>query len=159
MNASPLGRAARSHHAFSLVEVVLALGIAAFCLIALLSLMSTAMKSDAETRRIVDASATASLLLQARRIDPYATGTSPFGGLALPGAPAEPSSLSASNVMIDAGGMADAADPSFAMTYRVERLATNSNICRIFLRLSTPPQAADSRSQSHYEVVSSVRLP
>jgi uncharacterized protein (TIGR02598 family) len=68
---------ARSTEAFSLVEVVIALGVTIFCLVALFGLLSVGLRSNQTT--IEQAGATS--ILSAAAADLYATPqTSPTGG-------------------------------------------------------------------------------
>ena len=149
----------RSRAAFSLVEVTMALGITAFCLLSLLSLLSVGMKSNRESREIVDASATASLLLEVRRSAPLLT----TGALANWAIPAIPSGVTVATnttpLLIDTEGRVVTQNPAFALTYRLQRVAANSPLCKVFLRLSTPARATQASSQTHYEVVTSIRVP
>lgn len=134
----------------------MALGICTFCLVALLPLMSVGMRNDQESRRTIDAAATASLLLEARRLDPG--GTNAFlQDIAMPTVPAGGSINQASNVLIDAGGRISD-QPDFLMSCRMQRISADSDVCRVYLKLSTPAKSTTPGSQTHYEVVSCVRL-
>lgn len=78
------GSAFRSSSAFSLVEVVLALGIAAFCLVAMLGLLPTGLKSAKNT---TDQTAAASLLDNVAldlRSTPAGSNSTPLYAITLP---------------------------------------------------------------------------
>lgn len=141
--------------AFSLVEVVLALGIASFCLVALFPLMTTGIKYDKETRNLVDASNTTSILLQFRRASPLTNGVAL--NFPLPTLPTTTAVLSNSAILIDATGARNTTSPAYALAYRMELIDT-SRLCRVYLRLSSPAQAQDPKNQTHYEVVSAIGL-
>jgi len=148
-----------SQRGFSLVEVALALGITAFCLLSLLSLLSVGFRSSHESRQIVDAASTASLLLEMRRSAP----TLSTGALADWPIPVIPSGTTvASNaapVLIDSEGKVNASDPHFALSYRLQRVAADSPLCKVYLRLSSPAKAPSASAQTHFEVVTSIRVP
>lgn len=149
----------RSHRGFSLVEVTLALGIAAFCLISLLSLLSVGYRSGGQSRQVIDASATASLLLGMQRSAPADVTGSPTGW-ALPAVPSGSQVLASANpVLIDSEGRTNSADPAFALSYRMQRVAADSSLCRVYLRLSSPARATSASAQSHYEIITSIRVP
>ncbi|MDE1171472.1 MAG: hypothetical protein PW734_09740 [Verrucomicrobium sp.] len=149
----PFGKAA-----FSLMEVVLALGLISFCLIALMGLLVAGLKNNRQTRSMVDATAAASLLVESLRAS---TNNRPVN---LPQIPLPTGMEVASNtapLYVDSGGylVGSPRDAAFALNYRVQVVDTNLDICRIYIGLSAPPQApVNSKERSTYEVLSSFQM-
>jgi uncharacterized protein (TIGR02598 family) len=80
-----------SSSAFSLVEIVIAIGIAAFCLVAMLGLIPTGMKSVKSATEQTAATAVLQEIVTDLRSTPPGSNTSPRLGIALTSSGANPS--------------------------------------------------------------------
>ncbi len=141
--------------AFSLVEVVIALGIISFALIAIISLFTVGLESNRESSGQIQAADTASLLMATTRAMP--TNLPP--GFALPNLS---QSMVTNTVQIGVDGTTTSASPSYNLYYIVgTNTATGSKLARVYLRLWWPltAQMPTNNPGSYYEVAGEVALP
>lgn len=141
--------------AFSLVEVVLAMGVASFCLVALLGLYVVGIKSGKESGEDIQGANLASLLIAQRRANP--TNASPVFSSALPLLSVSSSNLS-SPLYLTASGMAtNQANAAYRFTYIIE---TNVwKVTKVRLTLTAPPAASVANAQTRYDILTYVHLP
>lgn len=128
--------------AFSLVEVVLALGLSVFVLVAIFGLLSTGLRGVEESERRIEVANVAAGVLGSRFAAPLGNlNNSPLPSL-------DPLSLptSATNALtgtsgVSSSGEVNTADPRFRVSYRIWRdvsSSTNSRLVRVYLTLSWP---------------------
>jgi len=146
---------------FSLVEVVIALGICSFVLVALIGLFSSGWKMTRESEEQVQAANLATQIIASRIIAPT-NGPStaaippaklfqPYGNVyttedrfvALDGTLTSASSNAAYRIACNAGTNA----------------TTGSRLSQIYLRLTWPAQAAATNASGRYEICTYVALP
>lgn len=142
--------------AFSLVEVVLALGICAFVLVALLGLFSTGLRAGRESEEQVQAANLASQILATRA----ATATN-LTNFAIPTAAL---TKDYSDIYPSGGGTVGLdgrtnGTPAYRIVCRAGTNAdTGPRLSQIYLMLSWPYQAAASNAAGRYEVSTYVPL-
>lgn len=146
---------------FSLVEVVIALGICAFVLVALIGLFSSGWKMTRESEEQVQAANLATQIIATRIVAP----TNGSAAAAIP-----PSKLS------QPYGNVYATEDSFvaldgtlttSLSNAACRIACNagtnamtgSRLSQVYLRLTWPPQAAATNASGRYEICTYVALP
>ncbi len=147
--------------AFSLIEVVLALGICTFVLVALIGLFSSGWRTSRESEEQIQAANLASRLIAVRMASPTAGAsngipfdkmTQPFGN-AFPGTDAWVTSDG-----VVSGSLAPAS--AYRITCSTGTNAeTGPKMSQIYLKLSWPPQAAATNQVGRYEILTYVSLP
>lgn len=149
-------------YAFTLVEVVLALGLVTFAMMALLGLMTSALSIDQRSGEEIQASSIAGVILEGRKMRPADEDES----LVLPtvsGQSGQTSALIKENFgspvyLAETGGTAAKEVAHYALRYRVETHPPGSGIpATVYLMISWPAQ--QNPPQSYYEVISSVVAP
>lgn len=151
-----------NRRAFSLVEVVLALGVCAFVLIALIGLFSNAWRSSRESEDQIQAANFASRFLGLSSTAPSASAN-PVGIPAARLTQAYGNAFSSSNLYLDStGALSPSLSPDAA--YRITCLAgtnaaTGPHVSQVYLKLSWPPQAGLTNEVGRYEIVTYVSLP
>jgi len=145
--------------AFSLVEVVLALGICAFVLIAMMGLFSTGLRTSRESEEQVQAANLASQILATRTAAPASDNN--LANFAIPAA----SLTNAYTDIYGAAGTTVGLDgrTNSAAAYRITLRAgtnavTGARLSQVYLMLSWPPQAAISNAAGRYETLVYVPL-
>jgi len=149
------------HHprAFSLVEVVLALGICAFVLVALIGLFSTGLRTGRESEEQVQAANLASQILATRIAAP--TTSSNLSDFAIP-----LSSLTNSyaDVFPSTGALVGLdgrtnSTPAYRIICRAGTNAqTGPRLAQVYVMLSWPYQASITNSAGRYEALTYVPL-
>jgi type II secretory pathway pseudopilin PulG len=149
----------RSTRAFSLVEVVVALGIAVFVLVVLLGLFGVGLKINGESKDQIEAGNLASLIISDRLAAP--TNQLNMTNLAIPVAAltngftnAFPGNQLTSYVGPD-GMLTNQANAAYIMTCKAgTNTFTGPNVAQVYLMLSWPAQAspANATASEHYEV-------
>jgi len=145
--------------AFSLIEVVLALGIISFALIAIFGLLSVGLKNNKESSDQIQAANLTSLLIASRRGMP----TNALPRFALP-----PLNLAATNtVTVEINGQTNAtaglpgAD-SYKLMYQIAPSTVSLKMANIYLllwwpaTLSSPPT---NNPGNYYELSTQIPLP
>ncbi|SDT88581.1 Verru_Chthon cassette protein B [Verrucomicrobium sp. GAS474] len=152
-----------SSPAFSLVEVLLALGICSFVLIALLALFTIGLHDSRESGEKIEAANLASLILSARRASPLGTNGT-MATLAIP-----PTALARSfgdayagadkYVALD-GTLTTPAKAAFRIRCSAGTNAVmGADVALVHLFLSWPPQMAPSQPNvKSYEFISAIPL-
>jgi len=144
--------------AFSLVEVVLALGICAFVLVAMIGLFQVGLTSARESEARLQAANMASLLIAQRSSS--LTNTN----FAIPAAALSQTygtAFTSSNVYVGEDGRITTAISN--ALYRITcfagtNTATGPYASQIYLSLSWPPQASRANSQGSYETLTYLPL-
>jgi uncharacterized protein (TIGR02598 family) len=144
--------------AFSLIEVVLALGVTTFCIVALMGLFALGMKTEKESAEELQAAHIAQGILAARRGAP---GADLGGNFPLPALQAG-SSVPKTTVKLrrDGSPAADTAESRYALTYRIDAPTSGSrgNFV-VHLNLHWPAQAAAAEAQGHLEFLTILPSP
>lgn len=142
--------------AFSLVEVVLALGICAFVLVALIGLFSSGLRAGRESEDQVQAANLASQIIALRM-------ASPTNGPASAAIPPLTSTLLASspytttNYVGFDGLTTNSASAAYRMTCKVATNAlTGSRVAQVYLALNWPVQSTNNFGR--YETVTYIAL-
>ncbi len=151
-----------SPRGFSLVEVVLALGICTFVLVALMGLFSSGWKMNRESEDQVQAANLASQIVALRVASPT---NGPTTTAAIPhtkmtqaygNAYGDPDQL----VAFDGTLTKDMDKAAYRIACSVGTNAkTGSQLSQVYLRLTWPPQAAATNAAGRYEVCTYVPLP
>ncbi|HSI82913.1 MAG: hypothetical protein ACAI35_11825 [Candidatus Methylacidiphilales bacterium] len=141
--------------AFSLVEVVLALGIISFSLIAIMGVLAVGLQTSRESSDQIQAANITSLLMATARAMP----TNLPSGFALPSL----SQSAVTNVVkIGADGTLNSANPTYNLYYIVgTNTTTGPKLAYVYLRLWWPLAAPmpTNNPDSCYEVAGQVALP
>jgi len=146
---------ARHRDAFSLIEVVLALAIISFALIAILGLFSAGLKVNKESADQIQAAHIASLLISARRADPTGGTNSALAEFALP------TLIEGSSKQVKVGLDGTTNNPVMNLIYTVTINDADSNIANVYLLLWAPIGAANPPTNnpgSYYEISTQVKL-
>lgn len=165
------GYSMRERGGFSLVEVVLALGLVSFVLIAVLGLFSVGLRGTQESEETIDASNLAAEMLGKRLASPTndlpALNGQSFGLPTIPALDALPTSptWSRPSVMVGSGGYeATGTDRAYRLTYDYWRdtnsaMSASSRLVKVHLFLSSPPDASLEQAATRYEVMTSYIVP
>jgi Tfp pilus assembly protein PilV len=154
----------KSRRAFSLVEVVLALGVGSFAIISLIGLFAFVLKINQESNQTVLAANLASTLLAQNRMLPtnsVAGNTSPIPRLDQASSNFIVSSYQVlSPVYLTAGGEEtnNVSYASYGMLYQVTPNAT-ANASQVYVMLYWPPQSSPVTSLGKYEISTQILLP
>ncbi|HRJ71349.1 MAG TPA: hypothetical protein PLS03_03950 [Terrimicrobiaceae bacterium] len=152
---------ARKHlSAFSLVEILVSLGIIVFVLVALMGLLSSGLRVSTQARTELEASQVAASLISRRRAAPT---------VSLPDFPIDPltnATASLEHRYLDRSGtpVATASDAYYDLYYEVAP-AEGNRMARLYLALAHPPQSqstgysAISQAEENFEITTYVRLP
>lgn len=146
--------------AFSLVEVVLSLGICAFVLVAMMGLFSTGLRASRESEEQVQAANLASQILASRLASP----SNPSPALAIPAAAltntfADVFGGTETYIGLDGLTTTDADAAAYRMVCRAGTNAlTGPRLAQIYLLLTWPPQAAPTQASGRYETLTYVPL-
>jgi uncharacterized protein (TIGR02598 family) len=140
--------------AFSLIEIVLALGICAFCLVALIGLFSVGMKSSRESVENQEVANLASLLITQRRSAPT-NSTTPFS--LLPPLTSTANNSNAPTFINTAGEIAPESSADYRMIYDIQ--TTPQRVSRVSLSLSAPASLDPTNARTRYNVITYARLP
>jgi type II secretory pathway pseudopilin PulG len=144
----------RESAAFSLVEVVLALGIMVFGVVVVIGLLSVVLQTTRESRDQMGAADAASHIIAVRRAEP----TNSLANVFLPAVNQDWDSPPATggSYISDDGAPATAASATFYATYHVGTNAgTGTRAGNIDISLFWPA-GASTNAQSHYEVFTTV---
>ena len=141
---------------FSLVEVVLALGICSFGIVALVGLFSAGVQASKESQDQIQAANLASLLVAVRAASP----TNALPGFVIPPLAA---AYAATTNLVGYDGMVTndaAAAAARVVCQSGTNAVTGPNLAQISLEIASPPQAAlASPAVKRYDFVTFVPLP
>lgn len=146
--------------AFSLVEVVLALGICSVALLAILGLFTVGVQTSKESEDQLHAANMASLILSMRLSAP--TSNIPNAAIplqAMTNAYGNAYSSGTSYVGFD-GKLTNVTSAAYLINCRAgTNLITGPNIAQVYLMLSWPPRANQTNAVvGHYEVITQIPL-
>lgn len=141
---------------FSLVETVIAVGIATFVLVACVGLLSVGLKMNRQSEDLIESSEAAAFLASIVQVA-GATGNRPLdiSVFPLPNL-ADVTQDVSGKYQADLRGLKTSDTPVFDVQYFMSR--PDTNLGRVHLVLSRPA-GAPAQSQRHYEADVSVRLP
>ena len=147
---------ARPDDSFSLIEVVLALGIVSFAIIAILGLFSAGLKANKESYDQIQEANIASLLIATRRASP----TNTFDTFALPPLNTPASISSPVKVGLDGSTVNS---PLYNMLYTISTDdVSGSKVANVYLLIWGPLAAANPQTNnpgSYYEISTQIALP
>lgn len=144
---------AQSARGFSLVEIVLALGICAFCLVALLGLFSVGMKSSRESVENLEVANLASLLITQRRAAP----TNAAAVSLLPVLTTSANNTDTPRYITAGGEVTLLEQAAYRLVYDIQ--TTPERVSRVALTLSAPPGVDPTNARTRYNVITYVRIP
>ncbi len=150
-----------SRLAFSLVEVVVSIGITSFCLITLLALFSVGITATRDSSEELQASHLAQSFIDTRRASP----TNSISGFPVPPLPlsGQPATTNSIPVLLTADGEATTTPASalFGLNYRLTPASTagQKTPVLIYLQFYWPAQASVANASGHYEVVTFLPAP
>lgn len=136
--------------AFSLTEVVLALGLVAFVLVGILGLFTTGLRSVTDSERRIEAANLASALINQRVAQPnQVIAGSPLPVIELSALPTNAAGSTQSLGFVDGDGkvVSQPGAARFRIVSKVWRdttFSTNSDLVRLQVQLSWPPSATNS---------------
>ena len=144
--------------AFSLVEVVMALGILAFAMTALLGAFAVGMSTDRESVEELEATHIMQTLIAERRANPTLTNTN----LLLPVLTASASRNSSNALSLDEIGRLQPGTRSgkFGLIYQITPV-TNANVnsAAVYCAIYWPGRAWPSNAQGRVEMATRIALP
>jgi len=148
--------------AFSLVEVVMALGITSFALMAMLGLFTTGVKTSSESEKQIQAANLASMLISVRQnSSTNAISNFAIPPLNVPYRKAYSSGNTLTNYVDATGTLTTAANAAYTISCMV---GTNSpygsKIAQVYLMLTWPARADPAGQQvGRYELTTFIPLP
>ncbi len=147
--------------AFSLVEVVLAIAICSFSLIAILGLFTTGLQSTRDSEQQIQAANLASTLISMRMASPTNTFSS-LPNFAIPASAMTKGFASAytGNVYVGSDGQTNTIGNA---VYRISCSAgtnslTGTGTAQVYIMLSWPPQATATTAAGRYEIITDIPL-
>ncbi|MEZ0298221.1 MAG: hypothetical protein ACAI35_17370 [Candidatus Methylacidiphilales bacterium] len=146
----------RRNGAFTLAEVVLALGVTAFCAVTLIGLFTVGVTTNMQAGKETQAATIVQTLMVTRRASPAADLTSAQPRFPLPPMVASSVTPAAGKlVYVDANGLltADAATAQFGLTYFITSTPEKPGT-QLHLILHWPAQAAAAKAAGIYEILS-----
>ena len=157
-----------STQAFSLIEVVLALGIVVFAGFALIGLLGVGLQNSSESRQQHQAASIVEMLCSTRRAAPTADLSTAQPGFPLPALTNTANNFAATtNLFLTSDGVvtANASDARFGFLYNIIAptnyvASTSPGASTVYLCLFWPPQANPTNAiVGHYEVTTTFALP
>jgi len=145
--------------AFSLIEVVIALGIFSFAAVAILGLFAVGLKSSKESEGEIQAASTASMLIEVRKAAPTAgLGNFAISTNALTQAYGPAYTGNATNYIGLDGQITNSTAAAYRITCQAGTNAmTGPGVSQIYLMLSWPPQAAvNADNAGRYELITQI---
>jgi type II secretory pathway pseudopilin PulG len=144
--------------AFSLVELVIALGIATFVIVSIMGLFVSGLQFNHESEGEIQAANLASLIISSSRATPLAAGVnSPVPTSALTNAfgPVYSNKF----VGWDGNLTNSANNAAYAVTCRAgTNSLTGTGVAQVYLMLSWPPQSTSATSPHYYETATYISL-
>ncbi len=140
--------------AFSLVEIVIAIGLLGFALLAILGLLTVGMNAGSTSKDLVEGAALASQALAERRQAPEVnSGDATF---LLPPATASGSGA----VLVNESGLkvATPGEAAFRLEWNYTMPTATKGICYVLLRVLSPPEAATENAKS-LEIATAFLIP
>ena len=141
---------------FSLIEVVIAIGVAAFCLVAMLGLIPTGVKSVKAATDQTGASTVLNEVITDLRSTPIGADSSPTFGISLPTAGTPTMTNSTNLIFSDSGSLVSSND--FSARYVASITLSNSSAysTTALIQVRWPSVASSSNAQGTIETVSTI---
>jgi uncharacterized protein (TIGR02598 family) len=145
-----------SSSAFSLVEVVIAMGVAAFCLVAMLGLIPSGVKSVKAATDQTGATTVLDEVVTDLRSTPVGSNSSPTFGISLPAAGTASAKTSTNLIFSETGSMVSSND--FNARYVAAITLSNSSafITTALIQVRWPPVVGPSNSLGTIETMSTI---
>jgi Tfp pilus assembly protein PilV len=147
--------------AFSLVEVVLAIAVCSFALIAILGLFTTGLQSTRESEQQIQAANLASTLISMRMATPtndipnlpnFAIPTAALSNLFAP-------VYSVPTYVGSDGQTTTVANAAYLISCQAGTNSnTGNNMAQVYIMLSWPPQATAANAAGRYELITDIPL-
>jgi Tfp pilus assembly protein PilV len=154
-NANPL-------RAFSLIEVVIAIAVCSFAVIAILGLFATGLRSSRESEQQIEAANLVSNILATRaamttnvnmNLSAFALAPSVLNG------PYSTGTSTPALLGVDGQTNATAANAAYLFTYQAGTTSlTGSGAAQVYIMLSWPPQATAANAAGRYEVITQIPI-
>ena len=161
--SSALRRPQPGIRAFSLVEVVLALGISVFVLVIIMGLYSTGLRVNRESENQIQEANLASLIIAARRANPTNASQLAIPASSLTNAytNAFANGTQLTNYIGSDGLLTNAANAVYTVSCKAgTNTMTGPNLAQVYMMLSWPAQANPTNASSdHYEVTTYIPVP
>jgi len=164
-------RPKKKNRAFSLVEVVLALGITVFAVFSLIGLILTVAKQSADSRERQQAATIVEMICSTRRAAPladFSSSSSPQPGFPLPALTASANNFSSStNYFLTENGILTSSptEARFGFLYAIKAPpnyvpSSNPGISTAYLCLFWPAQASPTNGATgHFDLTTTFALP
>ena len=142
---------------FSLIEVVLALAVCTFGIVALVGLFSTGVQASKESQDEIQAANFASYLVAVRTASP----TNAIANFGVPPLPAAAGGITATNFVGPDGLVTNAAAAAYRLVCRAgTNAATGPSLSQVYLLLSWPAAAdPNGTAAKKYDLVTYIPLP
>lgn len=157
-------RAFAGASAFSLVEIMIALGIFSFVIVAIMGTMTVALNSTRDSEMKLRAAHVGTAIMGQLKANTTNIPTSffPYGAYTnlteLPGTDESPT-----NLFVDRQGLkvssATDSNAAFRLAWRMTRDAEMTNLVYCYLDLTWPPAAASTNAKGSHRVASTILLP
>jgi uncharacterized protein (TIGR02598 family) len=146
-----------SSSAFSLVEVVIAMGVAAFCLVAMLGLIPTGVQSVKSTTDQTGATTILNEVVTDLRSTSLGSNLSPGLGIALPMAGVA-NSVNSTNIIFSESGATISNSTSLNGRYLATITLSNSSayITTALIQVRWPATARTTNSQGNVETITTI---
>lgn len=148
--------------AFSLVEIVMAIGIMSFALLSLVGLASIGMQRSGDSRKLQEGASVANRILQMRRSAPEAVAVGTLFDPATFPLPPLTTSVTQTNYLTSSGALtasAGSADATYGLAIRIEAPPADQRsiiTSKVSLEIFWPPTASKPQS---YRLVTEVLAP
>jgi Tfp pilus assembly protein PilV len=154
-----ISRRVAGRKAFSLAEVVIALGLCVFVLVALIGLFSAGLRLSRESEGQIRAANAATQLITAWVASPT-SGTNGIPSAALTQSYGDAFGGQTNYLTEDGIVSTSPGSAAFRITCNTgTNASTGSKLAQIYLLLTWPPQAAPANAAGRYEVLTYVPLP
>jgi len=159
-------RRSKKSGAFTLVEVVVALGIFIFAGFALIGLLAVGLQSSRDSKEQLQAANIAEFLCSTRRAAPTANLTTPQPNFPLPVLSTSINNLTTPTFLTWDGAQTTlaAGNARFALLYNIIAPTAytpkvNPGVATVYLCLYWPPQGPITPNTGHFEVTTTFALP
>ena len=172
----------RASPGFSLIELIVALGLFAFCIVGLLNLLTVGIQATGQTERRLDAANIAQMLVEVRRLYPTNPSSINLSKWGLPPISSSAITASSSNAIVLSGSAnipiseegkivaENSSEAAYRLDYRytlpnLMQSGSNSNVScvNVYVRVRQfhpgDNNPASSKPASSYEFTTSITLP
>lgn len=169
MTPPPKYNPSQLDRAFSLVEVVLVIGIISFAVIGMVGLWGVGLQTSSNSSETVAAANLAALMINQRRLAPVDNSANPSvtgSSFALPSLDKfSDLTVSGSAVYVGANGLlaTGVSQSSYGLIYTITPQTPPPNVylktTNVYILLYWPPQAAFKNAAGRYEITTQILLP